>query len=190
MGDANLICTLGDYSNPSHEGYMNTINSPWGTMWCLFDLTPSGSITTWPPKQNPFTFNERVDPNPQPQASGTTFEARVRDYMATHTERMDRFKNAIFKQREEINDRMAEMFELLKELTTSRAPKKVLIRVKAKSLVTKNVNYISLAIGEEERNDNGDMEADEGINWTNTEMPVKEAKKETEDENETKNQTN
>ncbi|GKD76709.1 MAK10-like protein [Tanacetum coccineum] len=48
--------------------------------------------------------------------------------MAAHTERMERFKNAIFKQREEINDRRAEMFRLLKELTTSRAPKKVLIR--------------------------------------------------------------
>ncbi|GKC32677.1 hypothetical protein Tco_1039971 [Tanacetum coccineum] len=56
--------------------------------------------------------------NPQPQALGTTFEARVRDYMATHTERMERFENAIFKQREEINDKMAKMFELLKELTT------------------------------------------------------------------------
>ncbi|GJT16511.1 zinc finger, CCHC-type containing protein [Tanacetum coccineum] len=25
MGDANPICTLGDYSKPSHEGYRNTI---------------------------------------------------------------------------------------------------------------------------------------------------------------------
>ncbi|GKB19090.1 zinc finger, CCHC-type containing protein [Tanacetum coccineum] len=44
---------------------------------------------------------------------------------------MERFENAIFKQREEINDRMTEMFGLLKELTTSRAPKKVLIREEA-----------------------------------------------------------
>ncbi|GJT69807.1 hypothetical protein Tco_1029093 [Tanacetum coccineum] len=51
-----------------------------------------------PPKQNPFTF--------------------------PHIERMERFENAIFKQREEINNRMTEMFELLKELTTSRAPEK------------------------------------------------------------------
>ncbi|GKA99556.1 zinc finger, CCHC-type containing protein [Tanacetum coccineum] len=63
-------------------------------------------------------------PSPQPQALGTTFEARVRDYMAAHTERMERFKNVIFKQHEEINDRMTEMFRLLKELTTSRTPKK------------------------------------------------------------------
>ncbi|GKA54839.1 hypothetical protein Tco_0753788 [Tanacetum coccineum] len=52
---------------------------------------------------------------------------------------MEKFKNAIFKQREEINDRIAEMFRLLKELTTSRAPEKVLIREEAKSAVTKNM---------------------------------------------------
>ncbi|GJZ35067.1 zinc finger, CCHC-type containing protein [Tanacetum coccineum] len=28
MGDANPIHTLGDYSKPSHEGYMNTIELP------------------------------------------------------------------------------------------------------------------------------------------------------------------
>ncbi|GJR85951.1 MAK10-like protein [Tanacetum coccineum] len=39
--------------------------------------------------------------------------------MAAHTERMERFENIIFKQREEINGRMTEMFGLLKELTTS-----------------------------------------------------------------------
>ncbi|GKB66233.1 zinc finger, CCHC-type containing protein, partial [Tanacetum coccineum] len=41
------------------------------------------------PKQSPFTFRERT--------------GRVWDYMAAHIERMERFKNAIFKQREEIN---------------------------------------------------------------------------------------
>ncbi|GJS16534.1 zinc finger, CCHC-type containing protein [Tanacetum coccineum] len=30
MGDANPICTLGDYSRPSHEGYRNTIELPVG----------------------------------------------------------------------------------------------------------------------------------------------------------------
>ncbi|GKE45070.1 zinc finger, CCHC-type containing protein [Tanacetum coccineum] len=51
---------------------------------------------------------------------------------------MERFENAIFKQREEINDRTTEMFGLLKELTTSRTPMKVLIREEAKFPVTKN----------------------------------------------------
>ncbi|GKE92853.1 hypothetical protein Tco_1573948 [Tanacetum coccineum] len=30
MGDENPICTLGDYSKPSHEGYNNTIELPVG----------------------------------------------------------------------------------------------------------------------------------------------------------------
>ncbi|GKA35680.1 zinc finger, CCHC-type containing protein [Tanacetum coccineum] len=77
-----------------------------------------------PPKQNHFSFRERTSPYPQPQALGTTFEARVRDYMATHTEIMEGLENAIFKQLEEINDRMTKIFELLKELTTNRTSKK------------------------------------------------------------------
>ncbi|GKC94933.1 zinc finger, CCHC-type containing protein [Tanacetum coccineum] len=82
---------------------------------------------------------------------------------------MERFENAIFKLRGEINDRMAEMFRLLKELTTSRALKKV---------------------GEDERNEKDDIAAGDGIerpNETDTEMPVKEADKENEAENGTKN---
>ncbi|GJS55608.1 MAK10-like protein [Tanacetum coccineum] len=100
---------------------------------------------------------------------------------------MERFENAIFKQREEINDRMDEMFGLLKELITSRAPKKVFIGEEAKSPVTKNVNSISLAREEEERNVNDDMAADNDINRTHTEMLIKEAEKETEAKNGTKN---
>nr|GEU44910.1 zinc finger, CCHC-type [Tanacetum cinerariifolium] len=30
MGDENPICTIGDYSKPSHEGYRNTIKLPVG----------------------------------------------------------------------------------------------------------------------------------------------------------------
>ncbi|GJX70359.1 hypothetical protein Tco_0307530 [Tanacetum coccineum] len=130
------------------------------------------------PKLNPFTFRERMGPSPQPQALGTTFEARVRDYMAAHTERMERFKNIIFKQREEINGRMTKMFGLLKELTTCRTPEKVLIREEAKLPVTMNVNYISLERGEEERSDKADETPDNIDKPTRTEMemPVKETK--------------
>ncbi|GKB42773.1 hypothetical protein Tco_0887715 [Tanacetum coccineum] len=65
---------------------------------------------------------------------------------------MERFKNTIFKQREVINDRMIEMFGLLKELTASRTPKKVLIREEARQPITKNINYISVVQVEEEKN--------------------------------------
>ncbi|GJS68578.1 zinc finger, CCHC-type containing protein [Tanacetum coccineum] len=83
-------------------------------------------------------------------------------------------------------NRMAEIFELLKELTTSRAAAKVLIREETKSSIIKNVNSISLARGEEERNDTDDIAADDGINRIDTEMPVKEAEKENEAEMEPK----
>ncbi|GKC73737.1 zinc finger, CCHC-type containing protein [Tanacetum coccineum] len=138
-----------------------------------------------PPKLNPFTFYERTGPSPQPQALGTTFEARVRDYMAAHTKRIERFENAIFKQCEDINDRMTEIFRLLKELTTRRTPEKVLIREEAKFPVTKNVNSISLARGEEERSDKMDETLDNTVKptITETEIPVKEAER----NNETKN---
>ncbi|GKA99597.1 hypothetical protein Tco_0827591 [Tanacetum coccineum] len=90
--------------------------------------------------------------------------------MAAHTERMERFKIAIFKQHEEINDRMTVIFRLLKELTTSRAPEKVLIREEAKFSITKNVNSFSLTRREEEKSKRTDI----------IEMPVKEAEKEDE----------
>ncbi|GJR61581.1 MAK10-like protein [Tanacetum coccineum] len=135
--------------------------------------------------RNDILMSKPSTPSPQPQALGTTFEARVRGYMAAHTERMERFKNIIFKQREEINDRMTEKFGLLKELTTCRTPEKVLVREEAKFLITKNVNSISLVRGEEEGSDKMDETLDNTVKptVTETEIPVKEAER----NNETKN---
>ncbi|GJY03657.1 hypothetical protein Tco_0369597 [Tanacetum coccineum] len=116
-----------------------------------------------PPRQNTFTFCERIRPSPQPQALETSFEARVRDYMAAHTKRMERFKNEIFKQREEINDRMAEMFRLLKELAASRTLGKVLVREEARHHITKHVNSISLIRMEEEKSVKNNEVDDENI---------------------------
>ncbi|GJZ61222.1 hypothetical protein Tco_0617359 [Tanacetum coccineum] len=127
-------------------------------------------------------------PSPQPRALDTTFEARVRDYMAAHTERMERFKNTIFKQREEINGRMTEMFGLLKELTTSRIPEKVLIRKEAKFPVTKNVNSISLARNEGEENNKTDETPDNTKMPTEMEMPVRKAEAMNGAENRTRNE--
>ncbi|GKD91390.1 zinc finger, CCHC-type containing protein [Tanacetum coccineum] len=80
---------------------------------------------------------------------------------------------------------MTEMFELLKELTTSRTLEKVLIREEAKFPVTKNVNSISLARGEEERSDKTDETLNNTVKptVTETEIPAKEAER----NNETKN---
>ncbi|GKF13579.1 hypothetical protein Tco_0055041 [Tanacetum coccineum] len=93
---------------------------------------------------------------------------------------IERFENSILKQREEINNRMTEMFRLLKELTTSKAPEKVLMREEAKHPVTKNVNYISLIIGEEEKNDDDDVTISDSIkehDGLDAGMPLKEAER-------------
>ncbi|GKD93799.1 hypothetical protein Tco_1373636 [Tanacetum coccineum] len=98
---------------------------------------------------------------------------------------MERFKNAIFKQREVINDRRTEMFRLLMELMNNRTLEKVLTREEAKILVTKNVNSISLARGEDKRSDKTDEVLDNTVKPTVTEMeiPLKEAEGNNETEN-------
>ncbi|GKC65301.1 MAK10-like protein, partial [Tanacetum coccineum] len=57
----------------------------------------------------------------------------------------------LVKKREEINDIMAKMFGLLKELTTSMTPEKVLVRDEASSPITKCVNVISLVKMEKDK---------------------------------------
>ncbi|GJS32938.1 MAK10-like protein [Tanacetum coccineum] len=154
------------------------------TLTCEIDRAAGGKLRnkntdeSWEIIEN-LALYDHEGPSPQPQALDTTFEARVRDYMAAHTERMERFENTIFKQREEINGRMTEMFGLLKELTTSRTSKKVLIREEAKFPVTKNVNSISLTKGEEEGSNRTKVTPDnaEKLTKTEIEMLVKEVEK-------------
>ncbi|GJY36269.1 zinc finger, CCHC-type containing protein [Tanacetum coccineum] len=80
---------------------------------------------------------------------------------------------------------MTEMFRLLKELTTSRALEKVLLREEAKLPITKNVNSISLAKGEEERRDKTNETLDNTVKPTITETKILVI--EAEKSNETKN---
>ncbi|GKE05826.1 hypothetical protein Tco_1397844 [Tanacetum coccineum] len=111
--------------------------------------------------------------------------------MAAHIERMERFENAIFKQREGINSRMTEMFGLLKELMTNRTLEKVLIRKEAKFPVTKNVNSISLKNGEEEWNNKKEVTPDntERSTETEAEIPLKKAETKNKAKNEAKNKS-
>ncbi|GJX28000.1 MAK10-like protein [Tanacetum coccineum] len=89
---------------------------------------------------------------------------------------MERFENAIFKPREEINDRMTKMFGLLKELTASQTPKKLLIREEARHPITKNINSISLIRIEEEKNVKNNRPIDKSVvepNKSDEEEPPK-----------------
>ncbi|GKC09694.1 hypothetical protein Tco_1001304 [Tanacetum coccineum] len=90
--------------------------------------------------QNSFTFQKRARPDPQHQSLKPSFKARVQSYMAAHTKRFERFEKTILKQREEINDKMAEIFGLLKELT-NRTPEKK--NIENTEVVDKNVVELS-----------------------------------------------
>nr|GEW58057.1 hypothetical protein [Tanacetum cinerariifolium] len=174
MGGENSIHTLEDNSKPSHEGYRNTIELPPGNnvMPLRSDtirLVQNGcsfyGLRSEDPSQHLKDLLKLMDSlDLDPQALRTTFEARVRDYMASHTEGIERFKNAIFKQREEINDRMTEIFRLLKELTTSKA-------------LEKNANDKAMSSDIIERPDR-----------LNVKVPINEVEKENEAENRIKNE--
>nr|GFC66319.1 hypothetical protein [Tanacetum cinerariifolium] len=81
--------------------------------------------------------------------------------------------------------RMTKIFGLLKELTASKTPKKVLIRDEAKILVTKNVSSISLTKKEEEMSNKKEETPNntERPTKTKVEMPVKKAETMNEAEN-------
>ncbi|GJZ20265.1 zinc finger, CCHC-type containing protein [Tanacetum coccineum] len=133
MGDKNPIRTLGDYSKPSHEGYRNTIELPAGNNVCEIDRAAGGKLRnkntdeSWEIIEN-LAFYDHEGPSPQPQALGTTFETRVRDYMATHTERMERFENHLQATRgnqrneEEENNKMDETPDNTKMPTEMEMP--------------------------------------------------------------------
>ncbi|GKD87362.1 hypothetical protein Tco_1358516 [Tanacetum coccineum] len=76
---------------------------------------------------------------------------------------MERFEEAIFTQKEEINDRMTEMFSLLKELTKSNSPEKVLVREEVRSPITKYVNAVSLVRTENDKGTESDMVIDKNV---------------------------
>ncbi|GJY24408.1 hypothetical protein Tco_0398066 [Tanacetum coccineum] len=83
-------------------------------------------------------------PELQQQTLKPSFEARVQSYMAAPIERMQRFKEVIYKQREETNERMFEKFIILREYTKGKALEKVLVREEVSKFVTKYANAISL----------------------------------------------
>ncbi|GJY12470.1 reverse transcriptase domain-containing protein [Tanacetum coccineum] len=104
--------------------------------------------------------------NPQAYVNGTTWQHTSKEWKDLRT--------SFLKQRKEIIGRMTKMFGLLKELTTSETPEKVLIREEAKFPITKNVNSISLAREEEEMSDKTDVTPENTEMPTEIKIPVKE----------------
>ena len=64
--------------------------------------------------------------------------------MSTHSERLAKVKEAVYRQKEEMEEKMAEMMSLLKEYTKIKTPEKVLVRKESDTPTTKFVNSISI----------------------------------------------
>nr|GEU37625.1 hypothetical protein [Tanacetum cinerariifolium] len=95
---------------------------------------------------------------------------------------MERFEKSIFKQREEITDRMAKMFGLLKELTTSRTLKKVLVGEEANKPSTRYINVISLVKIEKDKSIKNNKVDDKNVTGPSEFNVVEPIKEEMEDE--------
>nr|GEU52097.1 hypothetical protein [Tanacetum cinerariifolium] len=168
-GDANHIRTLGDYSKPSHKGYRNTIKLPVGN-----NVVPlrsdtirkihhqmGGSYYSFPCSIISIG-KDRNTPQRYPDVSTTLRRISLRS--------MDSFQGLTPKSPSLWHPSLASDLNFYDHVP---------FHLKCK---------IDCAVGgEKERNDNDDMEADGGINRTHTEMQLKEAEKETEAVNETKN---
>nr|GEY16417.1 retrovirus-related Pol polyprotein from transposon TNT 1-94 [Tanacetum cinerariifolium] len=162
MGDENPRRALGDYSRPSHEGYRNTIEVSNEN-----DLAPLRSDTirlvqngcsfhglrSEDPNQHLKDFlkiMDSIDLNVEtrgkdaPAELEPSFKTLMYEYMALHTERVERFEEAMIRRKEKLKERMDEMLELVKRLVSSSTSKKVLVREESRQPPTKNVNTISL----------------------------------------------
>nr|GEW51331.1 hypothetical protein [Tanacetum cinerariifolium] len=64
--------------------------------------------------------------------------------MLSHTEKVERFEEAMIRRKEKLEERMDDILKLVKKLVSSLMPKKVLVREESKQPPTKNINAISL----------------------------------------------
>nr|GEW05907.1 hypothetical protein [Tanacetum cinerariifolium] len=106
MGDENPICTLRNYSRPSHEGYRNTIKlSIRNNVVPL--RSPSGSISTWedlttrflaqffPPERNVKLRNDILMFQQHQDARLSRFEADLKQQQGEMTNKIDAVLKAI-----------------------------------------------------------------------------------------------
>ena len=94
--------------------------------------------------ENAETFQKYARPYSPPQDLSPEFETRMREYMSTHSERLAKFEEAVYRQKEEMQEKMAEMMSLLEEYSTIKTPEKVLLRKESVTPTTKFVNSISI----------------------------------------------
>jgi hypothetical protein len=68
----------------------------------------------------------------------------MREYMSTHSKRLAKFEKAVYRQKEEMQEKMTEMMSLLEEYSNIKTPEKLLLRKEDVTPTTKFVNSISI----------------------------------------------
>nr|GEX75356.1 hypothetical protein [Tanacetum cinerariifolium] len=163
MGDRNPIRTLGDYSRLSTRVIETPLNSLMGTMWCLCDAAPSRLVQnrcsfhrlrSEDPNQHLKDFLKLVDSLDLDVANREMTTSKLCNDILMFQQHQDESLSEAWTHFKDSLQKVPhhEMFRLLKELTTSRTPKKVLAREEARYPITKNVNAISFVKIKKDKN--------------------------------------
>nr|GEV43799.1 MAK10-like protein [Tanacetum cinerariifolium] len=132
-----------------------------------------------PSQKNPFLF-QRTYPKPRPRKLEPSFENSMYEFMASHTERVERFEEAMIRQKEKLEERVDEMLELV-------TPKKVLVRDESRQPLAKNVNAIYLCKSEKDEGEKHEQIVDKNMVELNNDVnkpvetgdePIRKATKE------------
>jgi hypothetical protein len=75
----------------------------------------------------------------------------MREYMATHSDRLARFEEAVYKQKEEMQEKMNEMLSLLEEYANQGTPERILLRKESVTPTTQFVNSITIVHKDNEK---------------------------------------
>lgn len=98
-----------------------------------------------PSRENFKTFQNYTPPYSPPQSLSPEFEARMREYMATHSERLAKFEEAVYRQKEEMQVKMKEMMSLVEENANKKPPEMMLLRKGSTTPATRFVKSITIA---------------------------------------------
>jgi hypothetical protein len=111
----------------------------------------SKQLSESPSRENIKTFQDYAPPYSPPEELSSEFEARMREYMAAHSDRLARFEEAVYKQKEEVQEKMNEMMSLLEEYANQKTPERMLLRKESVTPTTQFVNSITIVHKDDEK---------------------------------------
>ncbi|GJS36885.1 hypothetical protein Tco_0535267 [Tanacetum coccineum] len=139
MGDENHICTLGDYSKPSHEGYRNIIELPVeNNVYCMEDPEQAfveyassrtdevgGKWYTFKPEQNNlgdiYNPSWRIHPNLRFN-NRSNLEGLVSNFMASQDARLSKFEADFKQQQSEMTNKIDTVLKAITDQIAELVP--------------------------------------------------------------------